>query len=556
VSDPAPAGPAAGTALREPGGPPSGPQAGPVLRERASPAATAGAVRDGPAATAGAVRDATAATAGAVIAVVPGLLREPSRAASAGHAVTTSAAAGSGARTGLRNTVGRAAPDAVLPLADLAALVPAVLLARVPGWTGVVYGAGVLAVLAAAGLDRLRICLRVSDQVGRICGAAALSLVLVLAWTPSAEALRLVLLTAALVTMSRSAASAGLRAAHRRGLLIEPALVVGTGTTGSQVCGLLLDHPELGLRPRGVLGGGALGGCAPGGPGTLARPADAVPLLGRPADLASVVARHGIRRVIVCPGESVRGDAGRDNEVIRALRACRPLPADVCVVPRLHQLGAAVPTGCLDDVWGIPLIPLRRFRRWPQAQLLKRVFDLIAAMVLIIVLAPVLVSIAVAVRLRSGRPVLFRQIRVVAAGRLAAVIKLRTLREHDDPDTRWLVPEEGCGRFERWLRSRHLDELPQLANVLRGEMSLVGPRPERPYFTDQFGQEIQGYRDRHRMRAGLTGWAQVHGLHGDTSIADRARFDNQYIEYWSPWLDLVILFRTLVGAAGASGGSR
>ena len=437
--------------------------------------------------------------------------------------------------------------DAALPVADVAALVIAVLLAGADAWRGILYGAGVLAVLAGSGLHRLRICLRVSDQAGRIFAAAVLPLVVVLAWTPYAAALRLALLSAVLVTVSRSAACAGLRAAHRRGRLLEPALVVGTGPVGVQVTRLLLDHPELGLRPRGFLGGGPPG---------VVRPEDGLPLLGRPAELAEVVSRHGIRRVIVCPGDSVRGDSGRDNDLVRAVRATRPLPADVCVVPRLHQLGAAVPAACLDEIWGIPLVPMRRFRHWPAGQLLKRAFDVLAAAVLVVALAPVVAAIAVAVRLRSGTPVLFRQVRVVAAGRLAAIVKLRTLREHGDPDVAWKVPLQECGGFERWLRRAHLDELPQLANVLRGEMSLVGPRPERPYFAERFGREIQGYGDRHRMRAGLTGWAQVHGLHGDTSIADRARFDNHYIEYWSPWLDLVILIRTLVnGAAAAAGAS-
>jgi lipopolysaccharide/colanic/teichoic acid biosynthesis glycosyltransferase len=106
------------------------------------------------------------------------------------------------------------------------------------------------------------------------------------------------------------------------------------------------------------------------------------------------------------------------------------------------------------------------------------------------------------------------------------------------------VDERRCGPFGRWLRATHLDELPQLVNVLRGEMSLVGPRPERPYFARQFCRDIPRYADRTRMPGGLTGWAQVNGLNGDTSVFDRARFDNYYAEYWSPWLDAVILART------------
>jgi lipopolysaccharide/colanic/teichoic acid biosynthesis glycosyltransferase len=129
-------------------------------------------------------------------------------------------------------------------------------------------------------------------------------------------------------------------------------------------------------------------------------------------------------------------------------------------------------------------------------------------------------------------------------GRVVPVIKLRTLTAHDDHDTRW-TPDGHCRPLGRRLRASHLDELPQLINVMRGEMSLVGPRPERPYFAERFGREIPRYEDRSRMLAGLTGWAQVNGLNGDTSIYERARFDNYYVEYWSVWLDLVILARTL-----------
>ena len=116
------------------------------------------------------------------------------------------------------------------------------------------------------------------------------------------------------------------------------------------------------------------------------------------------------------------------------------------------------------------------------------------------------------------------------------------------------MTEEHCTRLGRWLRATHLDELPQLLNVARGEMSLVGPRPERAYFAERFSKEIPRYADRTRMPAGVTGWAQVNGLNGDTSIFEHARFDNYYVEYWSPWMDLTILARTL--AAVAVGGKR
>ena len=152
--------------------------------------------------------------------------------------------------------------------------------------------------------------------------------------------------------------------------------------------------------------------------------------------------------------------------------------------------------------------------------------------VLLAVTAPLLLALAVAVRLRSGQTAVFRQARVTGRGRVAPIMKLRTLTAHDDHDTRWTSAGH-CSPLGRWLRATHLDELPQLVNVMRGEMSLVGPRPERPYFAERFSREIPRYEDRSRMLAGMTGWAQVNGLNGDTSIFERARFDNYYVEYWS-----------------------
>ncbi len=164
---------------------------------------------------------------------------------------------------------------------------------------------------------------------------------------------------------------------------------------------------------------------------------------------------------------------------------------------------------------------------------------------LLVVTAPLLGGGAVAVRLSSPGPILFRQRRVGRNGRVFELLKLRTMHVNDDADRLWSVAgDPRVTRAGRILRKTGLDELPQLVNVLRGEMSLVGPRPERPLYANRFSAEVPRYGDRHRVPPGITGWAQVHGLRGDTSIGERIRFDNHYIEHWSLWRDLVILLRT------------
>jgi exopolysaccharide biosynthesis polyprenyl glycosylphosphotransferase len=432
----------------------------------------------------------------------------------------------------------RIAGLAVLPLADLIGLAAAIIVTRQFTLPSALYALAVLALLAGSGLHRLRICLRVSDQAGRILAAAAGPLLFLLPWLPAGTAARLALCSAGLVIAARSAACAALRRAHSRGLLMEPALLIGAGTFGAYIGDLMREHAEFGLRPLGYLDNGQ------------PRRDLELPTLGTPADLPAVVNRLGIRRVIVCMA------ACKDEDLVTVLRACWPLRADVCVVPRLYELGAAVPRACLDEIWGIPLVPLRRLGHLPAGLWLKRAFDVALAAVLLVAAAPVLAVLAIAVRLQSGQAPVFRQVRETGYGRRATVLKLRTLSERSDPDTTWTVNARQCSRLGRSLRVTHLDELPQLVNVLRGEMSLVGPRPERPYFAEKFSREMPRYSDRGRMPAGMTGWAQVHGLHGDTSVFERARFDNQYIEYWSPWLDVIILVTTLMGAFRRAGRPR
>ena len=418
------------------------------------------------------------------------------------------------------------ARDALVPVCDGLALAVAALL-MAPRWATTGYAVAALLILHIGGCHRPRICLRVSDEIPRLAGSVALAAPLLLPWTESADGVaRLGVASVALLMAMRASSYAVLRAGRRAGWLTERALIVGPGELGIEVAELLLAHRDLGLSPVGFID---------------SEPPDRelpLPLLGNLSELSDVVSRYGARRVIVS------FPAGMDADLVSVLRANRSLPAEVYVIPRMYEMAAAIPRRCMDEVWGIPLVRLRPCGpRWA-ALVAKRAFDLIVGSTLLIVLAPVLLALMAALLLCRGRPVLFRQARVTCSGRVTKITKLRTITD-ENPETQWTVPPDRCSRLGRWLRATHLDELPQLVNVIRGDMSLIGPRPERPYFTSQFAKKIPRYEDRHRIRSGMTGWAQVHGLTGDTSITERVRFDNHYIEHWSFWLDVVILARTL-----------
>lgn len=177
---------------------------------------------------------------------------------------------------------------------------------------------------------------------------------------------------------------------------------------------------------------------------------------------------------------------------------------------------------------------------------LKRGLDILISLLLLFLTLPLLPLIALLIRLDSRGPVLYRQVRVGRRGKPFRLLKLRTMVQGAETDGP-IWSRRGDPRVTRvggYLRRTGLDELPQLYNVLVGDMSLVGPRPERPEFVAQFEREIPGYAGRHRMRPGITGWAQVHGLRGDTSVAERTRYDLEYIQRWSLYLDLKVLIRT------------
>ncbi|MFJ9696229.1 exopolysaccharide biosynthesis polyprenyl glycosylphosphotransferase [Kitasatospora sp. NPDC101183] len=315
----------------------------------------------------------------------------------------------------------------------------------------------------------------------------------------------------------------------------NPVLVLGAGRLGRRVAAALDEHGEYGMRPVGFLDAD---------PPLLPGDTD-LPVLGGREALEREVRRHRVHHVVATAG------AADEAETAATLREAARLGCQVWLVPALREYGS-LPTGPVsggDHLWGFPCLRVGSAAMRRPGWAGKRALDIAAASFGLLLLAPVLALCALAVRFDTGPGVLFRQQRTGLDGRVFTVLKFRTLRpsnEHESA-TRWNISQDHrMGAVGRLMRKSSLDELPQLWNVLRGDMSLVGPRPERPYFVMRFSQAYPEYADRHRVPVGLTGLAQVNGLRGDTSIEDRARFDNRYIESWSLWQDVKILCRTAV----------
>ena len=257
------------------------------------------------------------------------------------------------------------------------------------------------------------------------------------------------------------------------------------------------------------------------------------------ADVLEAIDRTGADVLIVGPG-STAGDRNAIRTVRRAAGAGMP----VFVVPRFFEMGLGADVFASDRARGYPLVRLQRSAH-PQVSIrLKRMFDVAVAGAILFVASPVMLLVAALVKSTSRGPVLFAQERIGQHGRPILIHKFRSMASSANSDTEWTA-EARVTRLGAWLRRLSLDELPQLYAVLRGDMSLVGPRPERPAFVDRFGAELPDYDDRHRMPVGMTGLAQIVGLRGDTSIAERIKYDNLYIDQWSFAADLQILGQTV-----------
>jgi Undecaprenyl-phosphate glucose phosphotransferase len=221
-------------------------------------------------------------------------------------------------------------------------------------------------------------------------------------------------------------------------------------------------------------------------------------------------------------------------------------PVAIHLVPDVFGLASL--RGGMEEFEGVPLIHLRESPLHGWNRVLKRAFDLIIGGAVLVAVLPLMALIAIAVKLTSPGPVLLGQVRMGLDGREFRMLKFRTMRADAEADTGPVWAQADDPRRTRlggMLRRFSLDELPQLFNVLRGEMSLVGPRPERPVFVEEFRRQVPGYMLRHKVKAGMTGWAQIHGWRGNTSLEKRIEYDLYYIERWSLAFDLTILVRTI-----------
>jgi Undecaprenyl-phosphate glucose phosphotransferase len=333
------------------------------------------------------------------------------------------------------------------------------------------------------------------------------------------------------VFAGRTAIRRYLEEAWRHGVGVRHVLVVGAGRLGRAVVEKLVEHPEAGLRAAGLLDDD---------PGKRGQSIEGVPVIGTTAEASRIVEERGIDTVFLAlPLEAHR-------TMLSVLKEVGKTVADVRVVPDLLQhitFRAAV-----EDLDGLPVVHLTQTPLTGWMSLAKRGLDVGISLGALAFFSPLLGVIALAIRLEDGGPVFYRQTRMGLDGRPFEIRKFRSMRvgAEDESGPVWAGAEDPrCTRTGRLLRRTSLDELPQLVNVLRGEMSLVGPRPERPEFVREFKERYPQYMVRHRVRAGMTGWAQVHGWRGNTSLSKRIEYDLYYIENWSLSLDLRILWLTV-----------
>jgi exopolysaccharide biosynthesis polyprenyl glycosylphosphotransferase len=310
-------------------------------------------------------------------------------------------------------------------------------------------------------------------------------------------------------------------------------VILGTGATALKVAAIMRDKPGLGYRVVGLVREGAARGAAR---------VKGMPVLGAWKDLERLLPRAEADLLLVAL------PSARQDVLAKVLFAMELPGVELAMVNDLFSMVSS--PLAVDEIFGIQVFALKRppLDHWHN-RLIKRAFDLALVVPGLLLISPLLLALALAVKLSSRGPVFYRQERLGRDNQPFGMLKFRSMRSDAEAASGpvWARKDDprrtALGTF---MRSTSLDELPQLINILLGQMSLVGPRPERPVFVERFAKDIPRYLARHRVQAGLTGWAQVNGWRGDTSIEERTRYDLYYVENWSLFMDMVILARTLL----------
>ena len=468
------------------------------------------------------------------------------------------------------------------------------------GWLVAVPVVTFLALLVGE-LSRVTLRVLVVDEIWRALKAAAIvtmavALIAIAVGAGAGHVQDIVvegLIAAGAVALGRAALAATMAVVRGRRGPARRTLIIGAGRVGRLTAARLLANPTLGLRPVGFLDKEPLSWTGVG---------PDLPVFGASWDLERTIAEQQVETVVVA------FSTAPNHVPLSIVRRCWMLGVSAILIPRLFEVQGVRATS--EHIGGLSLMLLNPAnpRGWELRA--RYAIDRLVAVLALIGLSPLLLAVALAVRLTMGSPVLFRQERLGRDGRTFDMLKFRTMwglpARNGESDASWAgdaiaagttlweapTPQastaephaagvtaatlernrngdqdesdaRGEGRhlrvlhpdrrtpFGRLMRRWSIDELPQLLNVVRGDMALIGPRPERVHYADEFEKAVYRYRDRARIKPGITGWAQVNGLRGETSLAERVEWDNFYIENWSPWLDLRIIFLTIFRARGS-----
>jgi len=320
---------------------------------------------------------------------------------------------------------------------------------------------------------------------------------------------------------------------YARGKELRNAVIIGCDETANQIAKSIFNHPLLGYRLTGYFADLPCGTSSPLSSlnylGTLSAAPDKI--VSGNAELALIALK-----------------SEEHAKLYKLVQECEGINVEMMMVPDILEMMTTTANVGLKEIEGIPFIRLKGIPMTTWGVIIKRSFDILVSAVLLALLSPVFLLLSLLVKLGSSGPVFYAQERIGMDGRNFMMLKFRSMKIGAESESGPVWAKENDPRqtsLGSLLRQTSLDELPQLINVLRGEMSLVGPRPERQFFVDKFKSLVPKYLDRHRVKTGMTGWAQVNGLRGNTSLEERIRYDMYYIENWSLWFDIKILLKTI-----------